>query len=107
MDSGITPLTPDQLATAELQVEHEGYFRKDLIGLDQFVNVLTGGSPDETISSRSARWAVKDKGVKHVVGEVISHSLDLFEHDHGAEAEAGDLERAVTVAKIEESTGDL
>ena len=28
------------------------YFLNILIGLDQFTNVVTGGSPDETISSR-------------------------------------------------------
>lgn len=36
-----------------------------------------------------------------------SQVTNLFQKDHGANAEAGDLQRAETVAKIEESTGDL
>lgn len=101
MSNGITPLTPAQEQVAEQQTAHEGYFRKDLIGLDQFANVITGGNPDETISSRMARWDTEDRGVKHEVGEVVSKGLDLFQKDHGAEAESGDLERAQNVVNIE------
>jgi hypothetical protein len=102
MSDGITPLTPVQVAVDEQQVANEGYVKKDLIGLDQFTNVILGGSPDETISSRMARWDTEDKGVKHKVGEVVSKGLDLFQKDHGAQAETGDLERAKIVTNIEE-----
>lgn len=101
-ETGISPLTSAQVAKDETQVAKEGYFRKDLIGLDQFANVLMGGSPDETISSRSARWATEDKGLKEEVGEVVSKGLDLFQKDHGAKAEIGDMYRAETVETIEQ-----
>ena len=102
-DTGITPLTPAQEAVAEAQTQHEGYLRRDLIGLDQFANVLTGGHPDETISSRAARDAIHgDKPA-----EVLSKILDVFQKDHGAQAEAGDLERAQAVANLEETSGTL
>jgi hypothetical protein len=61
MSDGITPLTPDQLARQEAQAEKEAYLKRALIGLDMFMNVLTDGDPDETISSRSARAAEKGK----------------------------------------------
>lgn len=32
-----------------------GYFRNLLIGFDQLINTVTGGHPDETLSSRCGR----------------------------------------------------
>jgi hypothetical protein len=32
------------------------YFRNVLIGIDQLINTITGGSPDETLSSRVYRY---------------------------------------------------
>jgi len=107
MTDPITPLTPAQLTLAEQQTAGEGYLRKAAIGLDQFVNVLTGGLPDETISSRATRWDTEDRGLRHVAGREMSKFLDLFQKDHGAEAEAGDLERATIAEITEETTGTL
>lgn len=101
MNNPITPLTSEQIAEQEAKVSKERYIQKDLVGLDQFANVLLGGSPDETISSRAARWDIEDKGIKHEVGKIVSEGLDLFQSDHGAKAEAGDLERSETVRSIE------
>lgn len=103
MSDGIVPLTPVQQAKQEAQAGQEGYVKRDLIGLDQFANVLTGGKPDETISSRSARAA--ERGSKF--GIAISKILDLFQKDHGAKAQAGDVERAVVVEKLEEDSPGL
>lgn len=105
--TGITPLTPQQTAVQEQEALKEGYVRKDLIGLDQFVNVLLDGDPDETISSRAARWATEDDGIKKHIGEAVSRGLDLFQSDHGAKAEAGDDARADKVAEIENTSGDI
>lgn len=101
MTDPITPLTPEQVAAQEAKTAKEGYFKKDLIGLDQFVNVETGGNPDETISSRMARWDTESTGARHEIGKIISEGLDLFQADHGAKAEAGDLERSEAVRSIE------
>ena len=107
MTDPITPITPAQESQYEAQAAKEGYLQKDLVGLDQFANVLTGGLPDKTISSRMARWDTQGKNVKKVVGHAMSAFLDLFQKDHGAEAESGDVERAEIVENIEATTGTL
>jgi hypothetical protein len=103
MSDPITPLTPAQVAKQEAQASKEGYLHKDLVGLDQFTTVLTGGNPDETISSRSARAAEQGK----TWGTLMSKFLNLFQKDHGPKAQAGDVERAAAVASIEEKSGGL
>jgi hypothetical protein len=75
-----------------------GWVHRSLVGLDQFVNVLTGGLPDETISSRSQRAA--DRG--NWAGKAMTGFLHLFQKDHGHKAEAGDLRRAEEVEETEE-----
>lgn len=103
MSDGIVPLTPAQQATQEAQAGHEGFIKRDLIALDQFANVLTDGTPDETISSRWARGAEEH----HVLDEIGSKALDILQHDHGAKAQAGDVERAVVVEKLEKDSPGL
>ncbi len=103
MDTGITPLTPEQEAEQELETRREGYVHRVLVAFDQFANVVLGGEPDETISSRSARAATEGKWW----GILMSKFLDLFQRDHGADAEAGDLERAKEVESLEEDSGTL
>lgn len=53
------------------------YIWNVLIAFDQFVNALTGGDPDETISSRTGK--LKDK---RIWAKYLSNFLDLFEKDH-------------------------
>lgn len=101
MTDGITPLDPEQVTAQETQAGHEGYIKRDLIALDMGVNVLTGGLPDETISSRWARGAEEH----HKLDELGSKALDLFQKDHGAKAQAGDVERAENVIKTEDASG--
>jgi hypothetical protein len=103
MADPIVPLTPEQVAHQEAQTAKEGYLHKDLVGFDQFINVLTGGNPDETISSRSARAAEKGK----TWGIAMSKFLNLFQKDHGPKAQAGDVERAAKVAELEKDSGGL
>ena len=103
MSDGITPLTPAQVAAQEAQAGREGYIKRDLIALDMGVNVLTGGLPDETISSRWARGAEEH----HKLDELGSKFLDVFQHDHGAKAQAGDTERALKVEATEAASGGL
>lgn len=103
MSDGITPLTPEQVVKQETQVAKEGFIKRDLIALDMFANVLAAGHPDETISSRLARDAEQHR----IVGEIGSKVLDLFQHDHGAKAQAGDIERAKEIIQIEKQSGGL
>jgi len=107
MSEPITSLTPAEAQAAEQHVAKERYWLRALVGIDQCANDLTGGSPDETISSRMARWSTEDSGLKRRIGSLVSRGLDLFQRDHGAKAEAGDFERAAVVEKIEQDTGDL
>jgi hypothetical protein len=99
----IKPLTPQQTTAQENKAAAEGYLHRDLVGLDQFVNVLADGKPDETISSRAARADLKGKWW----GRTMSRFLNLFQPDHGAKAEAGDAERAETIEKAENSSGGI
>ena len=62
MSTGIAPLTPQQAAAQEQKAAAEAYPKRLLIALDMFINVLTDGDPDETISSRAARAAQQGKG---------------------------------------------
>ena len=102
-ESGITPLNEEQTAAEEQQAGRERYPVRVLVGLDQFVNVTCDGKPDETISSRAARAAVSGKWW----GKALSRFLDCFQRDHGADAEAGDLERAQQAGEIELKSGTL
>ncbi len=96
------PLTPEQVAKQELQAAHEGYLHKVAVGFDQFMNVTTGGLPDETISSRAQRLA----GNGNEFAKLLTHGLDLIQKDHGRKAEAGDLERADAVQSTEKQALD-
>lgn len=98
---GITPLTPEQIAKQEQQAAHEEYLHRVVVGLDQFLNVLTDGDNDETISSRAARAA--EQGKKW--GIDLSKILDDFQRNHGPKAQAGDVERAQAVEKLEDGSG--
>jgi hypothetical protein len=99
MNNPVTLLTPEQIAAQESRAAKEGYLVRDLIALDMGVNVITDGLPDETISSRLARAALKGKWW----GKAGSKVLDLFQKDHGAKAMAGDTIRGLDVAKTEDA----
>lgn len=100
MSEPITPLTPAQVAVEEQQTAQEGYVHRALVAVDIATSELTGGPMDETISTRLAIDSVDGHGVSKVVGKVGSAVLDIFQHDHGADAAAGDMERAKTETGI-------
>lgn len=99
----ITPLNPQQTALQEAQAGKEGYFKRVLIGFDQFVNTLLGGHPDETISARAGRAATEGK----LWGKIMAGFLNLFQTNHSAKAVAGDDERAKIVEGLESESGDI
>lgn len=103
MSDGITPLTPSQQAVQATEAGKEGYVLRNLIALDMEANSILGGKPDETISSRLARDA--EEG--HAVGIIGSKILDVFQPDHGAKAQAGDVGRAKAVETLEEDSPGL
>ena len=97
----ITPITAAQTALAEQQARKDSYGMRVLVGFDTLVNVIAGGSPDETISTRAAR----DDRHNLLFGKLMSDFLDHFQADHGAEAAAGDYARAVDEAQQVEESG--
>lgn len=97
----IVPLTPEQVATAEARALKESYPHRVLVGLDQFANVITGGKPDETISSRWARAAEHGS----TLGKIGCSFLNLFQKNHGPHAQAGDTARAKQVERLERDSG--
>jgi hypothetical protein len=92
------PLSPQVIAKEESQAAKEGYVHRALVGVDQFANVLLGGNPDETISSRAQRAANRGD----LLGKFTSWWLSKLQSSHGYKAEAGDIERAKKIEDIEQ-----
>lgn len=55
------------------------YFWNFLIAIDQLINTILGGDPDETVSSRMGKRVIK-KNCK--VCKAICRILNFFEKDH-------------------------
>ena len=65
------------------------YLFNVLISIDQFGNALSGGDPDETISSRIGKIKLAHKGkipVYHPLAGTIDYFLDRIDRDHSIEA---------------------
>ena len=77
------------------------YFKKHvhfiLIGFDDFCNTLTGGNPDETLSSRSGRARSEGK----IWGKLLAGFLDWLQENHCKTAIYNDIIRAEAVIKLE------
>ncbi len=108
MNNPIQPLTPQQEATAQKNVEREGYLKRDLVALDQDVATDLGDKvPDETISAWTARLSLHARGLPGFLGRTVSRVLDWFQKNHGAKAIAGDDERGKEVQAAEQAAGVL
>ncbi len=61
------------------------YWKSVLIALDQLLNALFGGWPDETMSSRAYRWDIEGKRLwpRRIIDRI---ALWLRDHDHCHEA---------------------
>lgn len=61
------------------------YFWNLLIAIDQFINTVFGGDPDETISSRLGKWeraGKNKKGLRKFIYTCTHPIVELFEADH-------------------------
>jgi hypothetical protein len=61
------------------------YFWNILIAIDQFINTICGGDPDETISSRLGKWhqeGISKKSFRLIIYKVINVIVELFQRDH-------------------------
>ena len=101
----------EEIKKAERNTKKEGYIHRALVALDIFANVLTGGNEDETISSRVRRASDTHKlwswnpGVW--IAKILNAGLNFIQKDHGEHAEAGDLERAEIVERIEDEALEI
>lgn len=59
------------------------YGKKLLVALDQLVNTVLGGWPDETLSSRAWRW---DENGKRIWPRKLIDGLFFWEKDHCRES---------------------
>lgn len=68
------------------------WLRNVLVSIDQMINALLGGDPDETISSRAgkaiATRSMQQAGIWHVLCRMLhwidpNHCPDSIEHDEG------------------------
>lgn len=105
-------LTSEQVAQAEANAAKDGYLHRDLVALDQDINVDAGGLPDETISSRVRRVSDAHPNYRGWnpgvwLAKALNAGLNLIQANHGAKAEAGDLQRANTVQQTEEKALEL
>lgn len=59
------------------------YFWNILISIDQFVNTLFGGDPDETISSRAGKWlSMPHDTLQWKFSYALCRVLHLFDKNH-------------------------
>jgi len=62
------------------------YFWNNLIAVDQLVNTIFGGDPDETISSRMGKWGIHYKddhnNWRHKFAKGLCWLLNLIDKDH-------------------------
>jgi len=97
MTDSNAPLTSEQIKQAELNATHHSYLARVLVGFDEWINVDTGGTLDETISARAQR--LSDAG--NEFAKLLTHGLDLLQKQHGRKAEAGQLAQAEAVEQVE------
>lgn len=100
-----------QVEKFEQQAAQEKYFHRVAVAFDIFLNVLSGGREDETISSRVRRISDAHPSWKCTpniaLAKIINASLNVFWPDHGQHAQAGDLERAQSTEAVEDKALDL
>lgn len=61
------------------------YIWNILIAIDQLVNTVFGGDPDETISSRLGKWhrdGATSNDLRRLIYNVLNPIVELFEKDH-------------------------
>ena len=78
------------------------WFLNILISIDQFGNTITGGDPDETISSRLGKMKVKHGGRipwYRPLSKVVDWGLDKIDPNHNIDAIEADEGKNAIVDK--------
>lgn len=92
---------PKLIADGEQRAKAEGYLHRCAVALDMTANVLIGGRPDQTLSSRCAIAAAGGNRAAKVGLWLLQHSF-IFGRHHGRGAELADLGRSEIVETVEE-----
>ena len=77
-----------------------------LITVDQAVNAVLGGAPDETISSRMGRWKDKRRGGERAIGRAVSGALDKIDPGHSDKVEADEKRVPHRPESLNDEPGD-
>lgn len=81
---------------------NQTYPRRVIKGIDLFLNVLTGGKIDETISSRCSKAALSG----NAIAKALVWVFDLFQANHLYKAPEGDEASAQEALEdLEKNTG--
>ena len=57
------------------------------IGIDQLLNAILFGDPDETLSSRFGKWIRdEDGGVRKWIAYAVCRTIHIFDKDHCVDA---------------------
>ena len=62
------------------------YFYNIGVALDQLLNVLLLGDPDETLSSRMGKWLLRGTGIRRAIGMILCSVLDIIDPGHCIDA---------------------
>lgn len=104
MSTGVIPVSEEQFKIDFVSANINPYYIRVLIALDVFLNVtFFNGRLDESMSSHAARSAAR--GNEFAI--LACKFLNLFQRNHGANAEVSDYSRAVAIAKTEEAAGEF
>jgi len=100
---GITQLTPEQFNAEKMLAAKDNYFQRVAEEADVDLNVDAGGLPDQTLSGRFADAAVRGKWW----GKFGIKFLNVFQKNHGAIAQADEIEHAqAVIAKDQQFDGN-
>jgi len=102
------PDKPVNVKVYERRAAGQHYVHRVLGQFDVFINTVTGGAADDTISSRMQRWKIGDvpnsNSAKKAFGKFMCWWLGKIQHEHDVKANAGDLERAEAEEKRTDKT---
>jgi hypothetical protein len=94
------PLTPAQIAAAQIRDAKEGYLHRLLVALDDFGGAFLDIQNDQTISSATEIAAHKHLWYS-ALAKALNDGLDLIQASHGQLAQVGDIERAKAVIAVD------
>lgn len=104
MSTGVTPINEAKMLRDITEADKDGYIMRCLKELDVFINVVfLRGHLGETISSHASRAAGQDKAW----GIWLCELLNVFDPNHGPNAQASDIAAAEALIQTEETSSNV